>query len=251
MRNSRLAAAVLLITVIGLVQSVTAKDISIRIDRIAGRVEVLDDKGTNGKWQTAERFMDIGPGWQLRTGDQSKAMLVFPMGNIVLLRENSVLSVDKLGWKEGTKLNLTAGGLVADLRSALSPGAEFEVQSESALAAVRGTNFAVDYRKDDQGNPFVWFCCYRGSVELSNNFGPPQMMDEGTFITVKPGEAIKTPVPSTPKAGEFMEKFINTKAFEEEESKLPNASTGGPQTAMLPADNETQQPDSGSQGLGY
>jgi hypothetical protein len=157
MRTSRLWAAGLLLALLALAQSVGAKDISIRIDRIAGTVEVMSPDVAGGKWQAAERFQDIGAGWQLRTGDSSKAMLVFPMGNVVLLRENSVLTVDKLGWKEGTKLNLSAGGLVADLRSALTPGSEFEVQSEAALAAVRGTNFAVDYRKDDKGNRIVWF----------------------------------------------------------------------------------------------
>jgi ferric-dicitrate binding protein FerR (iron transport regulator) len=221
MRSSRLWAAGVLLVLVAVAQAAAAKDISIRIDRIAGSVEVMSADGTHGAWQAAERFQDIGTGWQLRTGEGSKAMLVFPMGNIVLLRENSVLTVDKLGWKEGTRLNLTAGGLVADLRSALSPGAEFSVQSESALAAVRGTNFAVDYRKDEQGQTFVWFCCYRGSVELSNAYGPSQMMDEGTFTTVKPGEAVKAPVPSTPKATQFMEKIIDTAAFEAAEQALP------------------------------
>jgi ferric-dicitrate binding protein FerR (iron transport regulator) len=214
MRQTRWTAIAMLLAVMLTVQAAGAKDISIRIDRIAGTVEVMDPTGGHDHWRAAERFQDITAGWQLRTGASSKALLVFPMGNVVFLRENSLLTVDKLGWKSGTKLNLKNGGLVADLRSALSPGSEFSVESASALAAVRGTNFAVDYRQDEQGNPFVWFCCYRGSVELSNSYGPPQLLDEGTFVTVKPGEAVKPPVPSTPKAGAFMEKIIDTAPFE-------------------------------------
>ena len=111
-----------------LAQSAGAKDVSIRIDRIAGTVEVAH----GGAWEKAERFQDLGPGWQLRTGADSKAMLVFPFGNVCIIKANSVLSVDKLGLKEGSKLKLDSGGLVADLRSALSPGSEFSVETASA-----------------------------------------------------------------------------------------------------------------------
>jgi hypothetical protein len=203
-------------------QGVAAKDISIRIDRLAGTVEV----NHGGKWVAAERFQDIGPGWQLRTGKASKAMLVFPFGNICIIKANSLLTVDKLGLEAGSKLKLDSGGLLADLRTALSPGSEFSVETASALAAVRGTEFAVDYREDDAGDPTVWFCCFRGAVELSNAAGPSQPLTAGHFVTVRPGGAVPPPLPSTAKADEFLQEITDLSAFEEAEGARASAPSG-------------------------
>jgi ferric-dicitrate binding protein FerR (iron transport regulator) len=211
LRNGAIVAGLILLAA---AQAVGAADATVRIDRIAGTVEV----NQGGKWTAAKRGMDLGPGWQLRTGADSKALLAFPAGNTAIIKANSVLTVDKLDLK-GTKLKLDSGGLLADLKSALSPGSQFAVESAGALAAVRGTQFAVDYRTNDAGEGIVWFCCFRGAVELSNEHGPAKLLESGNFVTVKPGSAVPDPKPSTPKAQDFLKSISDLSVFDAAEAK--------------------------------
>lgn len=197
-------------------QTALAADTTIRIDRVAGSVEV----NHGGSWQAAKKGMELGAGWQLRTGKDSKALLAFPSGNTAIIKANSVLTVDKLDLKD-TKLKLDAGGLLADLKTALSPGSQFAVESAGALAAVRGTQFAVDYRTNDAGEGIVWFCCFRGAVELSNEHGPSKPLTAGNFVTVKPGTAVPDPKPSTPKAQDFLNSMLDMSAFDAAEAAMP------------------------------
>src|SRR4051794_27492452 len=69
---------------------------SIIVARLSGTVEVSHPKQTSGKWQAAKQGESIGLGWKLRTGKGGKVQLTFPKNNTVILKENSVLYVDKL-----------------------------------------------------------------------------------------------------------------------------------------------------------
>jgi hypothetical protein len=118
-------------------------DPAIVIARVAGTVEISHPKQTAGKWQAAKQGGTIGRGWKLRTAKGGKVQLTFPKNNTVILKENSVLYVDKLDGGGGGKLLTDKGGFLFELKNALSPGSKFEVDTPAALATVRGTEFAV------------------------------------------------------------------------------------------------------------
>ena len=120
------------------------QDVKITIARIGGTVEVMHTANTKGQWVKAKKDQQIGAGWSLRTAADSKAQLVFPQDNVVILKASSLLTVDNLTAGGGAKLNAKSGGLLVDIKRALSAGSEFEVQTPSALAVVRGTKFAVE-----------------------------------------------------------------------------------------------------------
>ncbi|MDQ3023355.1 MAG: FecR domain-containing protein, partial [bacterium] len=115
----------------------------VSIARMSGTVEVSHPKQTGGKWQAAKQGQAIKTGWKLRTGKGGKVQLTFPKNNTVILKENSVLYVDKLDAGGGGKLLTDKGGFLVQLKNALSPGSKFEVDTPAALATVRGTEFAV------------------------------------------------------------------------------------------------------------
>jgi hypothetical protein len=133
-------------------QATAQQQVQITISRIAGTVEVQNAAATKGQWVAAKKDQVIAAGWNLRTGASSKVQLVFPKDNIVILKENSVLSVDKLDQGGGAVVNAKSGGLLADIRNALSPGSEFDVKTPNALAVVRGTKFGVQVTPQKSGN---------------------------------------------------------------------------------------------------
>lgn len=114
----------------------------ITVERIAGRVELRHISLTEDKWQAAEKGQLIGAGWSLRTAAESKVQLLFPGDNVVILSQNSELTIDELRG-EGATLSAASGGLLVDIRNQLSAGSQFEVKTENALAVVRGTKFGI------------------------------------------------------------------------------------------------------------
>jgi hypothetical protein len=140
LRRCALAAV---LVVLGVIQAPAQQELHITISRIGGTVEVQNAVATKGQWVAAKKDQVIGAGWNLRTAASSKVQLVFPKDNVVILKENSVLSVDKLDAGGGAQLSAKSGGLLADIKNALSPGSTFEVKTPNALAVVRGTKYGV------------------------------------------------------------------------------------------------------------
>jgi hypothetical protein len=137
----------------------------VKITRIAGCVRVE---------RSGAEPVNVGIGDLLYAGDvlfvdkDAKVQLTFPGNTLVLLKENSVLSLRELAPDGRTRSALTAGYLLANLKEALSPGATFEVETPTALAVVRGTVFEVEFQEPDEeeDTPPVYFYGHQGEVEL-------------------------------------------------------------------------------------
>lgn len=137
----------------------------VKITRVAGCVRVE---------RSGAEPVNVGIGDLLYAGDvlfvdkDAKVQLAFPGNTLVLLKENSVLSLSELVPEGRTRSALAAGYLLANLKEALSPGATFEVETPTALAVVRGTVFEVEIHEPDEedGIPPVYFYGHQGEVEL-------------------------------------------------------------------------------------
>ncbi len=179
---------------------VVAQDtVTITISRIAGSIELCHQSETDGRWIPAQEGQKVGSGWELRTGSASKAELLLPRENTVILRENSVLYIDWLLLSGGARLRTDKGGLLVDIKQGLSPGSEFEVQAPSALAVVRGTKFGVVCL---QGGATAFYG-YRGKVEVSNDQGQVYLTG-GTTVDAKSGKGPAEPMPSGPDSETFL-----------------------------------------------
>lgn len=132
-----------------------------KVARTAGDVWLYPQAGED--YHQAEAGETMASGDMLRVGEDSKALLVFPGGTLLLLKENSDFYLHKLESGGGAKLEIYSGGFLANVKKMLSPGASFEVQVPNALAVVRGTVFGVNIAPSGE----VEFRGYRGEVEIT------------------------------------------------------------------------------------
>lgn len=218
------------------------QELIIRVTRLAGTVEVVHPEQTAGEWTGASLGQELTAGWTLRTVAGSKVQLTFPLDNIVILKENSVLYVEDLDYGGDATVATDSGGILFDLRNALSPGSEFEVKTPSALAVVRGTKFGVENPVySDPGtngnNPLyelsapgsgggtgggTTFYGYEGEVEVYNDFGS-SLLTPGTTVFAVAGEPPSEPQPSGPDAGDFVSEAEDQSAYDEYAAVLADA----------------------------
>jgi len=174
-RNNVTSAIVLVCALALLVLAAYAQELTVKVTRLAGPVQVRAK--AQSEWADANLGQVLQPGETLRTLKGGKVQLLFPQNTIVLIKENSVLSVKDLSEGGGGKVKTLVGGFLFNLQEALSPGSTFEVETPSALAVVRGTRFGVDVEFDGT----TTFTGYDGEFEVTA---------EGVTVTVGPGESI-------------------------------------------------------------
>ncbi len=209
-------ASAALVFALGMLLPASAQDgVVITISRIAGTVEASQADATGGAWTTVKAGQQLSAGWTLRTGEDGKVQLTFPRDNVVILKGNSVLYVENLEPGGGASVASDGGDFLVNLKNALSPGSEFEVKTPSALAVVRGTEFGVSVRGEEES---VFFG-YENTVEIINEHGT-SLLTEGTTVTAAPDSAPGEPEASGSEADDFLADVEDESAFEEWESSV-------------------------------
>ena len=196
----------------------------ITVERLAGKVELMHLELTKGDWRQAAKGEQISAGWSLRTGEESKVQLLFPGDNIVILRQNSELTIDELRG-EGATLSALTGGVLVDIRNQLAADSQFEVKTTSALAVVRGTKWGMA-----DINQYGCQCYgYDGTVQVyeMGTFGPtktPAMpLTIDTTIDAQ-YQAFKGPDPSGSEADLFLQEMEDTSLFDAYDQALADLS---------------------------
>jgi hypothetical protein len=90
----------------------------------------------------AEKDTPLQPGDRIVTGADSSAEVFLDSDHLVVVREKSHLTIDSVS-KSGLELTLTLGALLAKVQKLIA-GQQFRVHTPVAVAAVRGTEFAVE-----------------------------------------------------------------------------------------------------------
>jgi hypothetical protein len=226
LKTGRRAGRILLLTLLLALCAAAAAaqdEAQIAIARLAGKVEVLHKQDTAGKWVAASTDDTLGPGWQLRTLAGGKAQLVFPRDNVVILKENSVLYIDKLDLGGGAAVEAEQGSLLVDIKNALAPGSEFELKTPTALAVVRGTKYGAEINNTDGELPPAWdgdgarFFGYEGTVEILNDQGGVYMAAD-TSVEVGEDGAPGDPTASDSEAEAFLAELEDTGPFDAAEA---------------------------------
>jgi hypothetical protein len=141
---------------------------------VQGDVRVQDGDA----WDAVEEGQLFAQGDHLRTADDSTVHLVLADGSSVALAPNSEITLDKLsaGGEGSVTLLTLARGLLNTMVEKLKSGSSFEVQTPSAVAAVKGTDFEVSENN--------------GESAVTVNDGVVQMGDAGRshFEPVHPNE---------------------------------------------------------------
>lgn len=107
---------------------------------------VARKSGSDAGWTELRPRDVIRAGTSLRTGADSAAEITFEDGTSFFLRENTELTVRKAG--KGAlhllrTLYLESGKVISRIRAVTGRDSRFEVETPSALAAVRGTEYRV------------------------------------------------------------------------------------------------------------
>lgn len=133
-----------------------------KIKRIEGKVSILK-KGA-AKWRDARVNMPINVGDEIYSREESFAELVYSSGAIIRLDEKTKVTIDELTAR-GTKSSTPIGNIWANMRKLTMSKKEFELSSPTATAAIRGTVFHMNTKKDSSTDVSV----YKGKVSVGPN----------------------------------------------------------------------------------
>ncbi|MCL2791808.1 MAG: FecR domain-containing protein [Spirochaetaceae bacterium] len=138
---------------------------------LVGTVEI--QRPGSAAWQPATRGATLTADTVISTGFRSTAVIA--VGNSVLtvrpLTRLSLAELSRAQDEEKVELNLTAGRVRAEVRSAEGVRTDFTVRSTSATASVRGTIFEFDTRN---------LKVSEGTVAFSGVAGVPVFVDTGS-----------------------------------------------------------------------
>jgi|GEM_PF-2843242 len=149
----------------------------------AGDIRVVVEGGAVRRARIGEM---LSGGAVVISGPRSNASIRFADGSVLALRENSELKLNKLSRHHGTgmvdsHINLLRGS-VSNRVNKVGGKTKFRVDTPSATAAVRGTEFEISA---DEGA--MQAEVHGGSVEISNEQKQKMDLDLGYGIQVKKG----------------------------------------------------------------
>jgi ferric-dicitrate binding protein FerR (iron transport regulator) len=132
----------------------------------------------------------VGPGDVIVTGPRSMAVIDLTNSTTLKLKEKTTLAIDSIG--DATAVRLTAGGVFTSIARKLT--GRFSVNTQTAVAGVRGTEFFMAYGKTIDAKPDVWLCVNSGAVEVSiPDTGQTVIVPKGLGINIVGGATITPP----------------------------------------------------------
>lgn len=133
---------------------------------LVGDVQV---QSGSGAWKAAREGAVLEPGDSVRTAAGSKARLVLEDGALLVVGELSVFSLKSLDTDYSTSMStsdftLSSGAVRVVAEKKLTAGSAFNIETPTAVAGVRGTDFSVEL--DDAETTTV--TVFEGQVEVGN-----------------------------------------------------------------------------------
>ena len=90
------------------------------------------------------------------------------------------------------EVSLNEGSLFSKIKRLL--GLEYEVQTPTVVAGVRGTEFFMAYGRTEEDTPDLWLCVNEGTVEVAiDGKDESVLVDEGEGITIPAGNRLTKP----------------------------------------------------------
>ncbi|TBR17983.1 hypothetical protein EPO15_15700 [bacterium] len=124
----------------------------------------------------------------VKTGQKSSAIVEYPDGSRVKLRADTALKLAVPAEPAGVAGGLlTLGGVFA--RVAKGQPGHFKMNTPTAVASVRGTEFFTAYGRPGKGGRDLWVCVGKGAVDLSASGSPePMVVKEGEGVLLPGGK---------------------------------------------------------------
>ncbi len=180
------------------------------INFLIGEVKI---KVKGGKWEDAKLGIKLYSHDRIKTGNESEVELLLPDNNIIKLLENTELEIIELSENLNTgakinKLKDEIGRIIVNVKK-FSKGRDlFEINTDIAVAGVRGTIFEVNVKNDKTTVVSV----IEGEVEVIayKIKGKPRQIIKGCKkVIVKPKEPPSEPFPLKPDEIKFIKEKIS------------------------------------------
>ncbi len=133
-----------------------------KIKRIEGKVSLLKKSAT--KWRDARVNMPLNVGDAVYAREESFVEIVYSSGAILRMNEETKIAIENANEK-GVKTSTPVGNVWANMKKLVSSKKEFELESPTATAAIRGTVFHMNTDKDSSTDVSV----YQGKVAVGPN----------------------------------------------------------------------------------
>jgi hypothetical protein len=193
---SRLAVATILCVVAILLESrAFAADFVAQAVKTRGDIRIIRDGGDiSCSMGTAVQLGDV-----IKTGAGARLRLRFVDGSILVLGENTKLSVDIFAVDAANKSRtvvMTVLEGIVDAAAAKSGENKFdyELKTTSGYSAVRGTKWIVAFQK-----ALMSVYVLNGTVEMGGNGdNPPVLINTGQWGAIDGDGALSPPTPTTP-----------------------------------------------------
>lgn len=158
-----------------------------RIGAIRGKVALVRAGGVQEEQVSAGTT--IGLGDILKTGADSSVAVVFADGSVITLHSASEMRFDHLSAHGETgmvdsRLHLIDGRLDTRVKPAVGPGSRFEIQTPSAISAVRGTEYRAAVTTEGRGSNIE---VLRGKVRVTGA-RKPRLVNAGFGTQIAMGK---------------------------------------------------------------
>ncbi len=152
--------------------------------RINGALDYREN--ANSEWKPAKIKQVLSNGYQLRTETCNKAMILYTASqNRVLINENTELEIQTEMTTAGAKPNRERTKLmIGEVYSRVKEGSNYEVETPTSVASVRGTEFNANFSLEGEATYLVYD---DSMVEIMNQLGSVLLRQSQT-ISVKSGE---------------------------------------------------------------
>lgn len=161
-----------------------------KLTHVVGTVSV--ESGANKG--AAKEGQGLSSGDWVETAGKATAVIELPDGTGLKLKELSRFQLN-LPDSHGTTTSglLSFGGVFAHVAKVLQ-GYEFNVRTETAVAAVRGTEFFVAFGRTKKTGRDLWVCVNKGAVDVSTKASKtPLRVPAGKGILIKSGLDLTKP----------------------------------------------------------
>jgi hypothetical protein len=160
------------------------------IAALEGSVEI----GRAGAWTPAGVGQAVEQGDELRTGTDARVRIVFQDDSVLTVTDNSHLTLDEQIFDPGAgEVKSLIGLLQGKVRALVGdyyklPGAGYEIESPTAVAGVRGTEFVVTYDPVTELTEVITISGIVSAHSLIDPTGPGVLVTVGEVTTIASGE---------------------------------------------------------------
>jgi len=159
-----------------------------RLKRVSGSVSLK--ARASDEWSQVTEEIPLVSGDSVRTGSDGTAELYIDDKGAFQLGRNTELDVPSIDQSD-MSLSLKFGSLVAKVKHLLSDKYKMQVHTPSAVCAIRGTEFAVEYSRLNKETGVAVFDEGRLAVTPLDEAGAPgteQLLEKNTELSIAPAQ---------------------------------------------------------------